>query len=197
MKEIASLTPFARNDEEKEVPRNDRCLRNTKYAIRPKGVLRSPERSEGSEVEGRNTQYEPRDTSVIFTGVREDLPEVYKAMDVFVLPSLREGVPMALLEAMAMEVPVIATNVGGVPYVIESEDLGLLVPPADAEALAEKILLLLRNPTLRVRMGEKAREGIVERFSARSLCTRYLEVYRKVVGARAKQTIDRRPQTVD
>jgi len=117
---------------------------------------------------------------VIFTGIREDLPSLYRAMDVFVLPSLKEGIPMALLEAMAMEIPVIATDVGGIPYVVSPDQDGILIPPVDPDILAEKISSFLQDEPLRFEIGKKARSKIIERFSLNPLYQSYLKVYQNV-----------------
>ena len=74
--------------------------------------------------------------SVVFTGRRDDVPAVTAALDVAVLPSYREALGLAILEAMALSRPVVATHVGGIPEMIEDGRTGLLVPPHDAEALA-------------------------------------------------------------
>ena len=76
---------------------------------------------------------------VIFTGYRRDIPQVLNAMNVFVLPSLREDLPLSPIEAMAMRKPVVATNVGGIPEVVVDGETGILVPPKDASALAKAI----------------------------------------------------------
>jgi len=105
--------------------------------------------------------------SVHFLGQRNDVPEVLAAMDVFVLPSIgSEGMPRALLEAMAAGVPCIGTTVGGTPEVLCSGDVGYLVPPKDADALAEAMITVAHTPeqTLEA-LGKRARERIRTHFS--------------------------------
>lgn len=119
---------------------------------------------------------------VIFTGVRDEMVSVYGAMDIFVLPSVREGLPLALLEAMSMELAVIAADVGAVRYVIRDDREGIVVPAQDPGLLAEKTLLLLKDAALRKGMGKRARESALSRFSNDMLHRRYLEVYEKVTA---------------
>ncbi len=102
-----------------------------------------------------------------FLGVQTDMPAVYSAMDLFVLPSHREGVPLSLVEASAMALPVVATTIRGCREVVEDGVTGRLVPPRDREALASAIHALLANPGERQRLGEAARARAVERFDRR------------------------------
>ena len=83
---------------------------------------------------------------VVFTGRRDDVPAVTAALDVAVLPSYREAQGLTILEAMALSRPVVASNVGGIPEMIEDGVTGLLVPPHDADALAAAIVRLLTGP---------------------------------------------------
>jgi glycosyltransferase involved in cell wall biosynthesis len=90
----------------------------------------------------------------------EEMPKLYAAHDIFVFPSLMEGLPSVLLEAMAGGMPVITTETCGMPDVVENEFSGLLIPPANGSALAEAILRLERSPELRQRLGCAARESM-------------------------------------
>ena len=103
---------------------------------------------------------------VIFLGNRNDVPELLSASDSFVLPSLWEGLPMALIEAMAAGLPIIATEVSGTKQVMVADRTGLLVPPGDATALADAIRSLLSDPVQAETMGAAARARVVESFSA-------------------------------
>ena len=94
--------------------------------------------------------------NVIFAGFRQDVTEMLSLFDIMVIPSVAEGHPQALLEAMAMRKAVVATGVGGIPGIMRNGDCGLLVPPRDPEALAEAILHLLRNKPERVRLATHA-----------------------------------------
>lgn len=101
-----------------------------------------------------------------FTGAREDVPELLAAMDVFVLSSVSEGFPFAVLEAMAMGRAVVATAVSGVDELIEPGVSGLLVAPRDPAALAQAVAEVLRAPDRRAAFGRAARERVRARFSA-------------------------------
>ena len=87
--------------------------------------------------------------TVVFTGRRDDVPAVTAALDVAVLPSYREALGLAVLEAMALSRPVVATNVGGIPEMVEHERTGLLVAPHDADGLADAIVRMLTRPSAR------------------------------------------------
>ena len=115
--------------------------------------------------------------SVYFLGVREDIPELLSSMDVVVMPSLSEGLPMALLEAMASGRAVVASRVGAIPNVIEERVNGIMLSPGDVSGLTAALRDLLKNRELRVALGQKARETVASRFSAASMAKRYLEVY--------------------
>ncbi|MGC9398865.1 MAG: glycosyltransferase [Anaerolineae bacterium] len=120
--------------------------------------------------------------SVIFTGIRRDVPEILALLDVFVLPSLWEGLPLALLEAMAAGLPVVATRVGGVPEVVVDGVTGLLVPPRDPHALADAILRLLRDPALRRRMGEAGRARVAAHFSVEQMVRKIEALYEQLLA---------------
>jgi polysaccharide deacetylase family protein (PEP-CTERM system associated) len=119
--------------------------------------------------------------NVIFTGFQDDMVSMYKEMDMFVLPSLTEGVPIALLEAMSFELPVVATKVGGVPFVV-GKDEGILVNAGKSEALSDAILSLIDNPSLRGTLGKNARDKVVREFSIDACYRKYREVYEDVLG---------------
>jgi glycosyltransferase involved in cell wall biosynthesis len=91
--------------------------------------------------------------NVSFTGLRTDVPDIVTLMDVFVMPSHSEGMPRAVIEAMALGKPVVATDVGSVPDLVRDDETGLLVPPRDAEALADALMRLVGDQAL----GERAR----------------------------------------
>jgi glycosyltransferase involved in cell wall biosynthesis len=118
----------------------------------------------------------------IFAGVRKDMSDIYASMDVFVLPSLTEGLPMALLEAMAAKKPVVATRVGAVPKVIEEGRSGLLVPPRDVNALAKAIIRFLKDPQEARDLAEHGYERVRKDFSSQAMAKTYIEVYQDVLS---------------
>lgn len=117
--------------------------------------------------------------SVHFLGIREDVPDLLIASDAFAMPSLWEGMPIAMLEAMAYGTPVIASHVEGVEDVIEHELNGLTIPPKDVDALATGILRLLENPVEAARFGAAAKKMISSRYSADHMCSKYEELFLK------------------
>lgn len=112
----------------------------------------------------------------------QDPWEYLEQIDVFVLPSLWEGMPFALLEAMAFGLPSVATDVGGVRDVIANETFGIVVPPADTSALRDAVLRYVRSPRLRKAAGEAARRRILTEFSRDRMVERTLGVYSEVLG---------------
>lgn len=115
-------------------------------------------------------------------GTRPDVPRLLAAADGFVLPSLWEGLPMALLEAMAAGLPVIATSVSGTRQVVEDERTGLLVAPADSAELATAMQRLATDRGLRARLGAAARDHVRAEFSVDRQAERHLELYRACLG---------------
>ena len=118
---------------------------------------------------------------VLFLGIRDDVPQLLAASDVFVLSSDYEGVPLTVLEAMAAGKPVVATAVGGVPELIEDGETGILVPPRNPEALAQGILRLAKDASLRQRMGKAARERAQERFDISRTAREYEALYLRLL----------------
>jgi glycosyltransferase involved in cell wall biosynthesis len=119
---------------------------------------------------------------VLFAGVREDMPQVYGSIDLLVLPSLCEAMPMCVLEAMAAGKPVIATRVGAVPQLIDQDQTGLLIEPGDVAGLSAAVLKLLKDPERARQLGEKGRVRTIEQFSADSMARRYLQLYSEVAS---------------
>jgi glycosyltransferase involved in cell wall biosynthesis len=117
--------------------------------------------------------------SVHFAGYCDDMATAYAGLDLMVMPSLDEGLPMTLLEAMAAKRAVIASAVGAVPDVISHGQNGLLVEPGNVEDLQQAMLLLLNDAPLRHRMGENARES-VSRFSSDLMARNYLDFYQRM-----------------
>ena len=120
--------------------------------------------------------------SVIFAGHHSPAYDFINMMDVFVLPSLHEGIPMVLLEALALGRPVVATRVGGIPEVITDGETGLLAEPADALSLAKCILQLIVDQSKGARLGKAGRTRVEEEFNARIMAEKTLGLYEKVLG---------------
>lgn len=119
--------------------------------------------------------------SAVLLGRQENMPAFFASLDLLVSASRQEGLPIALLEAMASGLPVVATSVGEVPEVVQPSITGLLVKPEDPAALAEAILQLLRDPAARQRMGINSRARIKEQFSAQRMTSDYLKIYQGLV----------------
>jgi len=108
-------------------------------------------------------------------------------MDLFVLPSLSEGIPLALLEALALERAVVATAVGGIPEVVEHEISGLLVTAGREDDLATACLALMKDPLLAQRLGAAGRTRIEKAFSADTMAENVANLYRMLVGSGQRQ----------
>jgi len=121
---------------------------------------------------------EPWKGQVTLLGHRADVPNVLASLDVLVLPSYaHEGIPQIILQAQAMARAVVATTVGGIPEVVEDNVTGLLIPPRNPEALAEKIATLLDDSALRARLGQAAREKIEKHHSVDAMGEKLLALY--------------------
>ncbi len=122
---------------------------------------------------------------------RDQLPSFYNLLDVLVLPSLRDGLPNALLEGMACECSVVATNVGGIPDVVRDNENGLLIPPGDIDALAEAVTeLVTGSPERRAALGRAARQTVIRNFAPNRELRQNLEIYRQLLtGSTATGTL--------
>lgn len=98
-------------------------------------------------------------------GYQSDIPKTLSMVDIYVQPSLWEGLCITVIEAMASGLPVVATDVGGIPESVINDQTGFLVPPRDPKTLANKISILMENPKLRKKMGEKGRKIVEEKYS--------------------------------
>jgi glycosyltransferase involved in cell wall biosynthesis len=126
---------------------------------------------------------------VHFLGNRKDVPRLLAAMDIFVLPSHSEGVSLAVLEAMAAGLPVIVSEVGGLPEIVQHEDTGLLIPPKDPEALAQSLARVLEEPGLAQRLGQKAREQVQEKYSLERLAQILNQSYDELVQRKFRNSV--------
>lgn len=125
------------------------------------------------------------ENNVIFEGPRnqDEVIALYGQSDVFALASFGEGVPVVLMEAMAMEIPCVATWVNGVPELIRNDREGLLVAPSDVEGLAQAIEQLLKSPELRQRLGAAGRQQVLQRYELQTNIAALAEVFRKYSAA--------------
>lgn len=122
-----------------------------------------------------------------FTGFRSDVDKILEIATVLVLPSLfGEGLPLVLLEGMAHNLPVVATNTAGNKEVVMDGETGYLVPPADSGLLADKIIKLLKSPELRQRLGEAGRHRVESVFSMETMLEKYKLVYRQLARNSSK-----------
>jgi glycosyltransferase involved in cell wall biosynthesis len=119
---------------------------------------------------------------VRFLGERQDVPGLLACADLFVLPSLSEGLGVCLLESMAAGVPIVATAIGGIDEVIEASRTGLLVPPATPSAIADAIVRLWGDPLLARTLTAAARETVRERFDAKRMVSHVTRVYDEVLA---------------
>ena len=122
---------------------------------------------------------------VTLLGYREDVPDILAAADLFVMPSLSEGLPLALVEAMAAGLPVVVSDVGGVPEVAVPGREAVLVPPGDPARLAVGLASLLRDPGARAAMGVAARDRAHRDFSVSTMCEAYERLYRGAATPRS------------
>ncbi len=119
---------------------------------------------------------------VRFTGMRRDVPRLVAALDVFVMSSHWEGLPIALLEAMASAKAVLCTRVGGIPDVVIDGDNGLLVDAGDVTTFAQQLDRLLHDPALRQRLGARARATVIARFDVSRTAAAYNRLHAQALG---------------
>ncbi len=120
---------------------------------------------------------------------REEIPKILAITDIFVLPSLWEGLPTAIIEAMAAGCPVVATAVAGTPEVVIDGETGFLVASLDAEAFAGKIRLLLRDESLRKQIGEAGAKRAKEQFTLEEMVKKYEALYRQLASSRSSYNL--------
>lgn len=123
------------------------------------------------------------DKWIVITGHREDIPEVLASLDVVVHPSYaNEGIPQAILQAMAMKKAIIATDVGSIKEIIKDKVIGLLIQPKNVKQLAESIILLYKNPVLRNSIAENGRKLVENKFSLKKMLDEIANVYKKLLS---------------
>jgi glycosyltransferase involved in cell wall biosynthesis len=140
-------------------------------------VGEGPERARIEELvkERRLTPY------VRLLGLRNDVPRLLRVADLFLLTSVSEGIPLAILEALAAGLPVVATDVGGVRDLVEEGITGLLAPAGDDALLADRVLRLTKNPALVRQMGQHGRERALECFSESRMHAHYAWLYQEML----------------
>ena len=166
----------SRIEEQKGIPYLLEAMVRVRTAFPSVKLILAGEGSRRTELEEKVRQLE-LDDHVRFVGVVMDVPRFLAAVDVYVLPSIWEGLPMALLEAMAAGCPVVASAVGGIPTAVAHEVTGALVDPQQPEPLARELERLLGDPDLRRRLGAEARRVCYERFSASAMAAQYEALY--------------------
>lgn len=124
---------------------------------------------------------------VIFTGERHDIPELLREVDLSVLPSLSEGLSNSLLEAMAAELPVVATNVGGNPEIVLDQTTGLLVPPRDPMALGDAMIRILQSPQMARQFAKAGYERVKSKFSLEASVHKTENLYLSLLEERASR----------
>jgi sugar transferase (PEP-CTERM/EpsH1 system associated) len=129
---------------------------------------------------------------VWLAGTREDVPQLLSMLDIFVLPSLAEGISNTILEAMACGLPVVATRVGGNAELLREGETGFLVPRADPQAMAAALLNYVDHAALRTTHGEAARTRVEGTFSIARMVSRYLEVYDELCRQQCRESGGRR-----
>lgn len=122
-------------------------------------------------------------------GERKDMPGIYSSLDLFVLPSIDEGMPMTILEALAAKRPVVATRVGAVEKLIIHEQTGLLVEARDVPALRDSILRCMRDQPFARRLGSNGERHVQASFSAEAMARNYIEIYKQALGNQERAAI--------
>lgn len=120
--------------------------------------------------------------NVKFLGFRSDVPQLLAASDVFVLPSYSEGMPISIIEAMAAGLPIVATNVGGIPEVVENGANGYLVEPGEPEALANKISTIVANRDVARCFGTNSRDRARSKFRLKRMISEYERLYERALN---------------
>jgi glycosyltransferase involved in cell wall biosynthesis len=149
-------------------------VQDLKFLVIGDGPLRKPLEERSEELGIRQ--------HILFAGQRKDIPELLGVMDIFVLPSIKEGLPMALLEAMAAKRPVIATRVGAIPKVIENKDVGILVEPGDMNGLRDGLLDLIADSGKRDLFAREGFRRVCTKFSSDEMGRHYLKLYEEITN---------------
>jgi glycosyltransferase involved in cell wall biosynthesis len=140
-----------------------------KFVIVGDGELRS-------DLEARAARLGIED-SVVFAGFRNDVPEILRVFDVFVMSSYLEGLCTSIMDAMATGIPVVASDAGGIPEIVQNEVNGLLVPARKPSTLAEAILRMLNNPKEAAKFARAGRRTVEEKFTVDTMVEGNIPVY--------------------
>jgi len=119
--------------------------------------------------------------NITLTGIKRNIPELLKTMDIFILSSLWEGLPLVFLQAMASGKPIIAYNVGGTGEAVNNEESGYLVKPGDTDTMAKRIDELIKDKARRIEMGKKGRKNLEQKFSKQKQIQKITEIYDTLV----------------
>lgn len=120
--------------------------------------------------------------NIFFLGFRRDIPQILKASNLLVCPSIEEGLGVAIIEAMAMELPVVATNVGGISELVQNKLSGILIESKNAKALSDAIIYMIKNPEDAKKMGKKGRELVVKNFSFETMISKHEKLYAELLN---------------
>ncbi len=152
-----------------------RSKSDCRFVIVGDGELRGELQKQAKDLDLKN---------IVFVGYQRDVPAYLEMFDIFVLPSLWEGLPVALVEAMAAAKPTVATAVSGTPEVVIDGETGFLVEPKNVDQLADRITRLIEDPSLRKRMGRAARKRVEEKFSAATMIRATEQLYQELLETR-------------
>jgi glycosyltransferase involved in cell wall biosynthesis len=167
------------------------ALKGIEYLLRAAAALQAEFPGLRVEIAGAGPQREKLEETaaqlglarrVDFLGWVDDIQSVLPRWDIFVMPSLEEGFPIAALDAMAAGLPVIASSVGGIPELVVDGGTGWLVPPADVKALVHQLRSLLLNPEQRLSMGAAARTNVRNHFSLAQMTENFSRLYDELLG---------------
>ena len=123
----------------------------------------------------------------LLLGYRQDVPSLFQMFDLFILPSVKEGFPWVILEAMAAKKTIVATDVGGIPDMMTHGREGILVPPKNSSALADGILYMMTNPRLAKEMGEAARKRVENEFTLEKMLQKTERLYEELIKRNANK----------
>jgi glycosyltransferase involved in cell wall biosynthesis len=135
-----------------------------------------------AQLHDRNTGQE---SPVIFAGARQDISRLLGAVDIFVLPSLNEALPIVILEAMAVGLPVVATRVGGVPEIVQDGATGLLVAPGDEAGLLAALNRLAEDTALRAKLADAGRKQVRAQFTIEQMVRNLEIIYEELLARKA------------